>query len=138
MLGLAYANAQQTGVKMHQGVREKIAQLACYREGIAAHLTASIEMAEESPGGLLMPNQALLYTGRVHACAQLPEMMHLVRDLCGCQISLVPSAATFRCGRAPGNGCRSTSGSATSTPRTGARCSPTPMTCSTPTTRATG
>src|SRR5499427_8635491 len=96
LLGLAYANAQQTGVKMHQGVREKIAQLACYREGIAAHLAASIEMAEESPGGLLMPNPALLYTGRVHACAQLPDMMHLVRDLCGCQISLVPSAATFR------------------------------------------
>src|SRR5215471_13315112 len=44
LLGLAYANAQQTGVKMHQGVREKIAQLACYREGIAAHLAASIEM----------------------------------------------------------------------------------------------
>lgn len=95
MLGLAYANAQQTGVKMHQAVREKIAQLACYREGIAAHLAASIEMAEESPAGLLMPSQALLYTGRVHACAQLPEMMHLLRDLCGCQISLVPSAATF-------------------------------------------
>jgi 4-hydroxyphenylacetate 3-monooxygenase len=95
MLGLAYANAQQTGVKMHQAVREKIAQLACYREGIAAHLAASIEMAQVSPGGLLMPNQALLYTGRVHACSQLPDMMHLVRDLCGCQISLVPSAAAF-------------------------------------------
>jgi len=99
LLGLAYANAQQTGVKMHQGVREKIAQLACYREGIAAHLAASVELAAESPGGLLMPNQALLYTGRVHACSQLPDMMHLVRDLCGCQASLVPSAAAFR---APG------------------------------------
>jgi 4-hydroxyphenylacetate 3-monooxygenase len=83
-------------VKMHQGVREKIAQLACYRETIAAHLAASIEMAQESPGGLLMPDQALLYTGRVHACSQLPGMMHLVRDLCGCQISLVPSAEAFR------------------------------------------
>jgi len=96
LLGLAYANVSQTGVKAHQGVREKIAQLACYREGIAAHLTASIELAKRSPGGLLMPNQALLYTGRVHACSQLPKMMHLVRDLCGCQISLVPSAAAFR------------------------------------------
>ncbi|HEX2320718.1 MAG TPA: 4-hydroxyphenylacetate 3-hydroxylase family protein [Streptosporangiaceae bacterium] len=95
MLGVAYANSKQTGVTMHQGVREKLAQLACYREGIAAHLAASIEMAQVSPGGLLMPNQALLYTGRVHACSQLPDMMHLVRDICGCQISLVPSAAAF-------------------------------------------
>jgi 4-hydroxyphenylacetate 3-monooxygenase len=96
LLGTAYANAKQTGTKMHQGVREKLAQLACYREGINAHLTASVEVAEPSPGGLLMPNPALLYTGRVLACSQLPEMMHLVRDLCGCQLSLIPSAATFR------------------------------------------
>jgi 4-hydroxyphenylacetate 3-monooxygenase len=76
-------------------VREKLAQLACYREGINAHLTAAIELAEPSPGGLLMPNQALLYTGRVHACSQLPAMMHLVRDLCGGQICVTPSAASF-------------------------------------------
>ena len=47
----------QTGVKMHQGVREKLAELVCYREGINAHLTAAIELAQPSPGGLLMPNQ---------------------------------------------------------------------------------
>ena len=95
LLGLAYANAVDTGVKMHQGVREKLAQLACYREGINAHLTAAVELAEPSPGGLLMPNQALLYTGRVLACSQLPEMMHLARDLCGGQMCVTPDAATF-------------------------------------------
>jgi 4-hydroxyphenylacetate 3-monooxygenase len=96
LVGTAYANAQQTRIKMHQGVREKLAQVACYRESINAHLTASIALAERSPAGLLMPNQALLYTGRVLACTKLPEMMHLVRDLCGCQVSLMPSASTFR------------------------------------------
>lgn len=96
LLGIAYANAKQTGVKMHQGVRENLGRLACYREGINAHLTAAIELAEVSPGGLLMPNRALMYTGRVLAGTQLPEMMHVTRDLLGCQVSLVPSAATFR------------------------------------------
>jgi 4-hydroxyphenylacetate 3-monooxygenase len=95
LIGIAYTNAQQTGVKMHQGVREKIAKLVCYREGINAHLTAAIELAEPSPAGLLMPNQALLYTGRVLACSQLPEMLHIARDLCGGQISVMPDAATF-------------------------------------------
>ena len=95
LVGLAYTNAVDTGVKMHQGVREKLAQLACYRESINAHLTASIELAEPSPGGLLMPNQALLYTGRVLACSQLPAMIHLARDLCGGQICVTPNAATF-------------------------------------------
>jgi 4-hydroxyphenylacetate 3-monooxygenase len=95
LVGVAYTNAVQTGIKMHQAVREKLAELVCYREGINAHLTAAVEMAEVSPGGLLMPNQALLYTGRVLACTQLPAMMHLARDLCGGQLCVLPSAATF-------------------------------------------
>ena len=95
LVGVAYANALQTGVKMHQGVREKLAELVVYREGINAHLTAAIELGEVSPGGLLMPNQALLYTGRVLACSQLPAMMHLARDLCGGQLCVTPSHASF-------------------------------------------
>lgn len=95
LLGTAYASAQQTGVKMHQGVREKIAELACYREAINATLTTAIESTETSPSGLAMPHQSTMYTGRVKACTELPEMMHLVRDLSGCQISLLPSASTF-------------------------------------------
>ncbi len=95
LVGVAYTNASQSGITMHQAVREKLAELACYREGINAHLTAAIECAEVSPGGLLMPNQALLYTGRVFACSQLPAMMHLARDLCGGQLCVTPSAASF-------------------------------------------
>ena len=33
LVGTAYTNATQTGIKMHQGVREKLAELCCYREG---------------------------------------------------------------------------------------------------------
>ncbi len=95
LLGFAHASARQTGTKMHQAVREKIAQVAAYREGINAFLTAAIELAEPSPAGLLMPHQATMYSGRVFACTNLPEIMHTVRDLAGCQISLIPSAAQF-------------------------------------------
>ena len=71
LVGAAYASVTQTGVKMHQGVREKLAELVCYREGINAHLTAAIDHAERSPGGLLMPSPSLMYTGRVFAGTQL-------------------------------------------------------------------
>ncbi len=74
---------------------EKLAELACFREGINAHLTACIAMAETSPGGLLMPNQSLLYTGRILASSQLPAMMHIARELCGGQICVTPDYATF-------------------------------------------
>jgi 4-hydroxyphenylacetate 3-monooxygenase len=95
MLGTAMYNARQTGLEKQQAVQEKLATLAVYREGINAHLTAAIALAKESPGGLLMPNQSLLYSGRVHACSQLAEMMHLTRDLCGGQICVTPDFAAF-------------------------------------------
>jgi 4-hydroxyphenylacetate 3-monooxygenase len=94
-------NARQTGLDKLQAVREKLADLVCYREGINAHLTASIATAQESPGGLLMPNQSLLYAGRVLACANLPQMMHIARELCGGQICVTPNEAAFS---APGSG----------------------------------
>jgi 4-hydroxyphenylacetate 3-monooxygenase len=95
MIGAALWNARQTGLDKLQAVREKLADLVCYREGINAHLLASIAQAQRSPGGLLMPHQSLLYAGRVHACANLPQMMHIARELCGGQICVTPNAAAF-------------------------------------------
>ena len=95
LIGAALFNARQTGLDKQQAVREKLAELVCYREGINAHLTAAIAMAEPSPAGLLMPNQSLLFTGRVHACSKLPVMVHLARELCGGQICVTPDLAAF-------------------------------------------
>ena len=95
MIGAALWNVKQTGLERQPAVQEKLAELAVYREGINAHLTAAVAAAEESPSGLLMPNQSLLFTGRVHACANLPAMMHLARELCGGQICITPDAVMF-------------------------------------------
>ena len=98
MIGTALFNVRQTGLDKQPAVREKIAQLVCYREGINAHLTAAIATAERSPRDLLMPNQSLLYTGRVLACSQLPAMVHLARELSGGQVCVTPNAAAFENG----------------------------------------
>ncbi len=95
LIGAALFNARQTGLDKQQAVQEKLSTLAVYREGINAHLTASIALAERSPGGLLMPAQSLLYAGRVLACSQLHEMMHIARELCGGQICVTPDKASF-------------------------------------------
>jgi 4-hydroxyphenylacetate 3-monooxygenase len=95
MIGAALWNAKQTGLDKLQAVREKLADLVCYRESINAHLTAAIALAQRSPGGLLMPHQSILYAGRVHACSNLPQMMHIARELCGGQICVTPNAAAF-------------------------------------------
>jgi 4-hydroxyphenylacetate 3-monooxygenase len=95
MIGAALFNARQTGLEKQQAVQEKLSTLAVYRETINAHLTASVAMGERSPAGLMMPNQSLLYTGRVQACSRLHEMMHLARELCGGQICVTPDAKSF-------------------------------------------
>lgn len=95
MIGAALFNARQTGLDKQPAVQEKLSQLAVYREGINAHLTASIALAERSPAGLMMPNQSLLYTGRVLATSQLHEMMHIARELCGGQICITPDKSAF-------------------------------------------
>jgi 4-hydroxyphenylacetate 3-monooxygenase len=95
MIGAALFNVRQTGLDKQQAVQEKLAKLAVYREGINAHLTGAIALAETSPAGLLMPNQSLLYTGRVLACSQLHEMVHITRELCGGQICVTPDKAAF-------------------------------------------
>lgn len=95
MIGAALWNVRQTGLEQQQAVQEKLAELAVWREGINAHLTAAIATAEKSPAGLLMPNQSLLFTGRVHAMTNLPRMMHIARELCGGQICVTPDSAAF-------------------------------------------
>ncbi len=95
LIGAALWNVRQTGLEQQPAVQEKLAALACYREGINAHLTAAIANVEESPAGLAMPNQSLLMTGRVFATSQLHKYMHIARELCGGQICLTPDAATF-------------------------------------------
>ncbi len=49
MIGAALWNARQTGLDKQQAVQEKLAELAVWREGINAHLTASIAMRREEP-----------------------------------------------------------------------------------------
>ncbi len=95
MIAVALFNVKQTGLDKQPAVREKLATLTCYRESINAHLTAAIAMAEQSPGGLLMPNQSLLYTGRVLACSEPHDIMHLIRELCRGQICVSPDHTAF-------------------------------------------
>ena len=121
MIGAALHNVRQTGLEKQQAVQEKLAQLACYREGINAHLTAAIALAEDAPGrpADAEPVAALL-TAACFACSQLHEMMHIARELCGGQICVTPDAATFADARDAASGWRSSTPSTT----TGGRRSP--------------
>lgn len=95
LIGTALMNVRQTGLEGQQAVRDKLTNLAVWREGIHAHLTAAIAMGEKSPASLMMPNQSLLYAGRVYATSRIHDMVNVTRELCGGQLSLTPSASAF-------------------------------------------
>ena len=122
-------NVRQTGLDKLSTVREKLADLVCYREGINAHLIASIAEAHRSPGGLLMPHQSLLYAGRVHACANLAYM-------CTSRASSAAVRSALRRMRHPSprrvrvNGSRNSTPSTTGgRPKTAANCWPLSAIC---------
>ncbi|SDD85735.1 4-hydroxyphenylacetate 3-hydroxylase family protein [Ruegeria marina] len=95
LIGAALLSCRQTGIDREQAVRDKLTRLSVWREAIHAHLTAAIVLAEKSPAGQMMPNQSLLFAGRVHAVSELNAMMQIVRELSGGQLALMPSAASF-------------------------------------------
>lgn len=95
LLGTALLNVEQTGLTKIPAVKEKLSQLIVYRETINAHLTAAVAEAQESPGGLMMPNQSFLFSGRVYALTNFPAMAHLTRELVGGQLAVTPDAETI-------------------------------------------
>ncbi len=96
LIGASLLNVRQTGLEKQPAVQEKLAHMAVYREGINAYLTAAIASAERSPGGLMMPAQSFMMTGRVFAVMNLHEIVHIARELCGGQVCITPDIAAFR------------------------------------------
>lgn len=95
LIGAALLNVEQTGLTKIPAVQEKLTELITYRQTINAHLTAAVSEAENTDGGLMMPNQSLLYTGRIHALKHFPAMAHLTRELVGGQLAVTPDMATM-------------------------------------------
>ena len=95
LLGTAFLNVEQTGLERNPAVREKLVQLMCYRETLNAHLHAAVYTSEPSPGGLCMPNQAIIYAGRIFGSSNLPNMIAIVRELAGGQLELTPDTAAW-------------------------------------------
>ncbi len=81
MIGAALFNVRQTGLDKQPAVQEKLSQLAVYREGINAHLTAAIATAERSPAGFRMPEACNIRGHTDLATTQFPRHVHHRRQI---------------------------------------------------------
>ncbi len=80
---------------MHQGVREKIAEVAATARESTRSSPPQSNSQSQAPAASSCPISRRCTPG---GCSPAPisrAIVHLVRDLAGCQISLTPSASTF-------------------------------------------
>ena len=139
LIGAALFNVRQTGLEKQQAVQEKLAELACYREGINAHLTAAIANARAVAGRPADAEPvAALHRPRLRLHAAAGDDAHRPRAV------RRPDLRHARRGRLRQSRDRALAGEvllhqrALAGARTAAGCWPSPATCSTPTTPATG
>jgi 4-hydroxyphenylacetate 3-monooxygenase len=64
-------------------VRQRVTDIFEYAAILRGLVIASEERAKPSPYGLLEPDMATVTAGRAYALAHLPEIHHIMQDICG-------------------------------------------------------
>ena len=78
-------------------VRAMVAEVIHYAKLIRACVIASVEHAQPTPSGVLIPEASLVTAGRLHAIEHYPRVMQILRDLSGQGlVSRVPEASWDR------------------------------------------
>jgi len=93
LVGTALLVAEQAGTGGLAPVKAKISQLMMHRMAIEAFVLSAESAAETSPGGYVMPNQAIQNAGRVYCSQSHHLMVQLLRDIVGGQAVMLPDAA---------------------------------------------
>ncbi|TCP32801.1 4-hydroxyphenylacetate 3-hydroxylase-like protein [Sphingomonas sp. BK235] len=81
--GLAKVIMEVLGLEHIPLVRQRVSEIVQFAEILRGMSLASIETADISDGGLLLPGSNALAAGRVFAMEKLPRVLHLLRELCG-------------------------------------------------------
>jgi 4-hydroxyphenylacetate 3-monooxygenase len=71
------------GTEQVPAVRAAVADIFTYASALEAFILASEDKAQPTPHGVMVPDRALVTTGRLHAITHLPLVMQQLRELCG-------------------------------------------------------
>ncbi len=64
-------------------VRQRVAKIYRWAAACRAFLIASEGMADFSEGGVMTPETSMISAGRAYALDNYPEVVHIIRDICG-------------------------------------------------------
>lgn len=93
LLGAIMWMARLTGAEGLPEVQSDIAELACFRAGVSAHLSAAIGHGGVSAAGLWCPDATLLHAGILFLRGRSAGMLDLARQLLGAQVNLTSAMA---------------------------------------------
>lgn len=93
LLGAIMWMARLTGAEGLPEVQSDLAELACFRAGVSAHLSAAIGHGAVSAAGLWFPDATLLHAGVLFLRGRSAGMLDLARQLLAAQVNLTTAMA---------------------------------------------
>ena len=95
LVGTALLIAEQAGTLSIPAIRSKVSQLMMFRETVEGFLLGSETACEPTAAGNMRPNQAIQNAGRVYCSQTYSQMVHLLREICGGAVVMLPDRASL-------------------------------------------
>jgi 4-hydroxyphenylacetate 3-monooxygenase len=96
LVGAALLVSEQSGTIKIPPVRSKLSQLMMHRQAVEAFLLGAEAAGKQTPGGFMMPDQAIQNAGRIYCSQGYHQMVQLLREIAGGQPVMLPDEATLR------------------------------------------
>ncbi len=93
LLGICAAITDSLGTATQPLVQTALADVMVYLETLRAFIQAAEAHPVRSPSGLAMPNPTTALAGRIFSIERYPQMLQLIRELCGSGLLMAPGQA---------------------------------------------
>jgi 4-hydroxyphenylacetate 3-monooxygenase len=93
LLGICAAITDSLGTATQPLVQTALADVMVYLETLRAFIQAAEANPIRSPSGLALPNPATALAGRIFSIERYPQMLQLIRELCGSGLLMAPGQA---------------------------------------------
>ena len=93
LAGICVAITDYLGTAKHPQVEASLVEAISYAETLWSFVYGAEREAVLSPGGLLAPGPVQVMLGRIHGVERHPQILQIVRELCGSGLLMAPGEA---------------------------------------------
>jgi 4-hydroxyphenylacetate 3-monooxygenase len=96
LAGICVAMADYLGTAEAPHMQMALVEVISYVETLRAFIRAAEDEPIRAPSGLLIPNPTQVTLGRLHGVERHPQILQIVREVCGSGILMAPGEAEMR------------------------------------------